>query len=66
MYLSMYASFTVNDSSRPLWIMFVFSSFLITLIMLNMLIAIMSDTFERVSTNKIEADGRELNSLILE
>ena len=34
--------------------------------MLNMIIAIMSDTFERVSNSMESTDGRELNSLILE
>jgi len=36
------------------------------LIMLNLLIAIMSDTYERVTTGMVEADGKELNSLIIE
>ena len=36
------------------------------LIMLNMLIAIMSDTYERVTSCGVESDGKELNSLILE
>jgi hypothetical protein len=36
------------------------------LIMLNLLIAIMSDTYERVTTGMIEAEYKELNSLILE
>ena len=36
------------------------------LVMLNLLIAIMSDTFERVSNSMAEADGKELNSMILE
>ena len=47
-------------------ILFTFAVVLIPLIMLNMLIAIMSDTFGRVSSGMIEAEGRELNSLILE
>ena len=36
------------------------------LVMLNMIIAIMSDTYERVTTGMDVADGKELNSLILE
>jgi hypothetical protein len=36
------------------------------LIMLNLLIAIMSDTYERVTTGMVEADGKELNALIIE
>lgn len=47
-------------------ILFTFAVVLIPLIMLNMLIAIMSDTFERVSSTRTETDGRELNLLILE
>jgi hypothetical protein len=36
------------------------------LVLLNLLIALMNDTFERVSHGMVEADGRELNELILE
>ena len=36
------------------------------LIMLNLLIAIMSDTYERVTNTMQEAEYRELNYLILE
>ena len=41
-------------------------SIFMPLVMLNLLIAIMSDTYERVSNSMIEADGKELNSLIIE
>mmetsp|Transcript_12688 Transcript_12688/g.12527 ORF Transcript_12688/g.12527 Transcript_12688/m.12527 type:complete len:102 (-) Transcript_12688:221-526(-) len=37
-----------------------------TLILMNLLIAIISDTYERVSSKFIEEDGKELNDLILE
>ena len=66
MYLIMYGDFSVDGYSTSKWILFVFSSIFMPLVMLNMLIAIMSDTYERVSSGMIEADGKELNSLILE
>ena len=62
----MYGDFSVDGYSTSKWILFVFSSIFMPLVMLNMLIAIMSDTYERVSSGMIEADGKELNSLILE
>jgi hypothetical protein len=37
-----------------------------TLVMLNLLIAIMSDTYDKVSESIKESDGSELNQLILE
>ncbi len=46
--------------------MFTIASIFMPLIMLNLLIAIMGDTFERVNSTMVEADGRELNSMILE
>lgn len=49
-----------------MWILFVLASFFIPLVMFNMIIAIMTDTFERVTNEMIVADGKELNLLILE
>lgn len=65
-YRLMFGDFDTDNYGTPLWILFIFSSIFMPLIMLNMLIAIMSDTYERVSSNSIEADGKELNTLILE
>jgi len=62
----MYGDFNYNDYTTPLWVMFIIATVFMPLIMLNLLIAIMGDTFERVNSVMIEADGRELNSLILE
>lgn len=61
-----YGDFNVDDYNTPEWILFVVATVFIPLIMFNMLIAIMSDTFERVSNSMESTDGRELNSLILE
>lgn len=49
-----------------MWVLFVIASFFIPLVMFNMIIAIMADTFERVTNEMIVADGKELNLLILE
>lgn len=58
MYLLMYGDFNVDEydeasagkKSASLWLLFVLSSIFMPLIMLNMLIAIMSDTYEKVVT----------------
>ena len=62
----MYGDFNYDDYTTPLWFLFIIATVFMPLIMLNLLIAIMGDTFERVNSVMIEADGRELNSLILE
>ena len=62
----MYGDFDTNSYGVAAWILFTISSIFIPLIMLNLLIAIMGDTYERVIDGMIEADGKELNSLILE
>ena len=65
-FLLMYGDFSVDEYNTALWILFAIASIGMPLIMLNMLIAIMSDTYERVTTGMVEADGKELNALILE
>ena len=65
-FLLMNGDFNYDDYTKPLWVMFVIATVFMPLIMLNLLIAIMGDTFERVNSVMIEADGRELNALILE
>jgi hypothetical protein len=42
------------------------STFFITLVMMNLLIAIMSDTYDRVINDITATDGWELNQMILE
>ena len=48
------------------WILFIISSCLMPLIMLNMLIAIMSDTYSRVMNDIVPSDYYELNKMIIE
>lgn len=66
MFLLMYGDFSTDEYNAGMWILFIIASIFMPLIMLNLLIAIMSDTYERVSNTMIEADGNELNSLILD
>lgn len=52
-FLLMYGDFSTDEYNAPLWILFIFASLFMPLIMLNMLIAIMSDTYERVTTDEV-------------
>lgn len=58
--------FDTTDYTMPQIMLFLLSSFFMTLVMLNLLIAIMGDSFDRVSSMLVESDGYELNQLILE
>ena len=62
----MFGEFDTEDYRKSDWILFVISSFLMPLVMLNMLIAIMSDTYSRVMSEIIPSDYMELNEMILE
>lgn len=62
----MLGDFQYDDYNFATWTLFTISSIFMPLVMLNLLIAIMSDTFGRVNGTMIEADGKELNELILE
>jgi len=65
-YRLMYGDFDVDNLDTSGWILFVMGSCLMTLVMLNMLIAIMSDTYARVMSEIVPFDYFELNNLILE
>lgn len=62
----MFGDFVVDDYSAAHWILFIISSTLLPLIMLNMLIAIMSDTYGRVMGEVVPSDFFELAKMILE
>ena len=47
------------------YILFVVSSIFMTLVMFNVVIAIMGDTYSRIISQIQETDGRQLNTLIL-
>lgn len=46
--------------------MFLGSTTVLTLIMMNLIIAIMTDSFEKVITKKFESDNRQLNIMIMQ
>ena len=48
------------------WIVFIVATIFLPLMLLNLLIAIISDTFDRVYSNRIASDYKELANLILE
>ena len=56
----------VSDMNGLQWFYFLIFTLLIPLVFFNLLIAIISDTFDRVYSNKISSDYREKASLILE
>ena len=62
----MYGDFAVDEFGVWEWIMFLFSSILITLVLLNLLIAIISDTYDRVQEQLLPADYMERAQLLLE
>ena len=48
------------------WIFFILATLINPIIMLNLLIALMSDTYEKVQSTNIIADRKELLTMILE
>jgi hypothetical protein len=57
----MYGDFSPDDYTAAGWVLFIISSILMPLVMLNMLIAIMSDTYARVMGEIVPSDFCELN-----
>ena len=45
--------------------MYVFATFFLSLVMMNLIVALMSDTYNNVMTNIQVEDSRQLNQLIL-
>ena len=56
----------VGNMNGLQWFYFLLFTLLIPLVFFNLLIAIISDTFDRVYSNKTSSDYREKASLILE
>lgn len=56
-----------SESLSPIfWIVFFLSSIMNPIILLNMLIAIMSDTYDRVQDDQVVADCKEMAELIIQ
>lgn len=65
-YLTSMGEFAYDDYKFIDWVFFILATFANTIIMLNLLIAIMSNTFERVQSEHVIANQRELLSMIVE
>jgi hypothetical protein len=61
-----FGDFSTDEYDWPIWTMFFGASIFLSLIMFNMLIAIMSDTFERISSMSTIQDGKEINLIVLD
>ena len=61
-----FGDFDTGDYNRAAWALFFFATIFLTLMMLNLLIAIMSNTFARVSASQEISDGKELLEMIYE
>jgi hypothetical protein len=66
-YRVMYGDFDTDSYPQGgNWVLFIIASTILPLVMLNMLIAIMSDTYARVMADIVPSDFAELNDMILE
>ena len=65
-YLIMYGEFGFNKNSVIEWVCFYFISISLTLVMFNLLVAIMGGTYERVYDSMVENDFKAMTQLILE
>ena len=66
-YLLMLGEFNLADDDPAAIILLFFGATIVMLIvMLNLVIALMSDTYARVMTNIVVSDNRELNSMVVE
>lgn len=68
MYLLTFGEFDMDgfDENGFLWVLFIIATISIDLVLFNLVIAIMSDTFTRVMSEIVISDGMELNDLIIE
>lgn len=65
-FIDVYAGFEPGEYLLNAWIIFIGKAILIPIVMLNMLIAIMQDTFDRVMMTQVAADYKEKAGLILD
>lgn len=66
MYRLDYGDFDTDNYTASQWSLFIFASVLNPLIMLNLLIAIMGDTYDRVQNSFLVANMHEIADVILE
>lgn len=58
--------FDTDNYNMYQWVVFVMGSMINTMVMLNLIVAIMGDTYDRVQTGMEVADAKELTQLIIE
>lgn len=58
--------FNVDDLDGFEKAIFVIETFMLSIILLNLIIALMSDTYENVMTNIVQLDGKQLNTIIFQ
>ena len=56
---------TIGINNTWEYILYVFATFFLSLVMMNLIVALMSDTYNNVMTNIQMEDSRQLNSMIL-
>jgi len=62
----MLGDFDVGSFSLPQWILFILGSLLLLIVMLNLLISIISESFDRISFEKLESDSKLRLEIILD
>ena len=62
----MFGEFDTEEYGTMEWVLFGIATVLLPLLMMNLLIAIISDTFARVHLNRIESDYKEKALLLRE
>lgn len=61
-----YSDFDTDDYSSKQWFVFLTATFFNPLVLLNLLIAIMGDTYDRVQSGQEVADAKEISEMIIE
>ena len=61
-----FGDFNTEGFDNWQWALFVIATIFLPLMLLNLLIAIVSDTFDRVYQNRVASDYKELAKLVLE
>jgi sigma54-dependent transcription regulator len=59
-------NWSTQDLNAIFWVIFFISSIMNPIVLLNMLIAIMSDTYDRVQEDQVVADCKEMAGLIMQ
>ena len=65
-YRTMFGDFETDDYTGCDWLFFGIGSFLMTVVMMNLLIAIIGDEFEKVMTSIVTSQYKQLCDLVLE